>query len=271
MAFKSSKGRDLGKEVITWQSNNVGQGIDGAGDGAEVDIAVPTITWPPSSGETGKTLEISAYSGAEDYGATNVIFTYGNGLNFNNANTAIYSFNDETPGFLYVPDFPINSDVSAKIQYVNVKGESVTGPPVNFSVSFDMFAGNDLPGSTLETYDIQPEGTYGVKKAFDGDTNTFFGPPQGGGADRYMNWNFSDGFPLSAGDSFQLLGTAGGGFQPSISFANGQSTTLSSTITISSNTRISSMNTAVYGRADRYSNIKGFNVNGVLQTHKSFE
>ena len=29
MAFKSSKGRDIGKEVATWQSNNIGQGIGG--------------------------------------------------------------------------------------------------------------------------------------------------------------------------------------------------------------------------------------------------
>ena len=34
MAFKSSKGRDIGKEVATWQSNNIGQGIgSGAGGG----------------------------------------------------------------------------------------------------------------------------------------------------------------------------------------------------------------------------------------------
>ena len=34
MAFKSSKGRDVGKEVATWQSNNVGQGIGGGAGGA---------------------------------------------------------------------------------------------------------------------------------------------------------------------------------------------------------------------------------------------
>ena len=33
MAFKSSRGRDLGKEVATWQSNNIGQGIGGAAAG----------------------------------------------------------------------------------------------------------------------------------------------------------------------------------------------------------------------------------------------
>ena len=33
MSFKSSRGRDLGKEVATWQSNNIGQGIGGAGSG----------------------------------------------------------------------------------------------------------------------------------------------------------------------------------------------------------------------------------------------
>lgn len=34
MSYKSSKGRDLGKEVIVYQSNQVGQGIGGAGGGA---------------------------------------------------------------------------------------------------------------------------------------------------------------------------------------------------------------------------------------------
>lgn len=34
MAFKSSKGRDVGKEVQTYQSSQIGQGIGGAGGGA---------------------------------------------------------------------------------------------------------------------------------------------------------------------------------------------------------------------------------------------
>ena len=34
MAFKSSSGRDVGKEVKTYQSDNIGQGIGGAGGGA---------------------------------------------------------------------------------------------------------------------------------------------------------------------------------------------------------------------------------------------
>lgn len=33
MSFRSSKGRDVGKEVTTWQSGNIGQGIGGAGGG----------------------------------------------------------------------------------------------------------------------------------------------------------------------------------------------------------------------------------------------
>ena len=34
MAFKSSKGRDIGKEVATWQSNNIGQSIGGGAGGS---------------------------------------------------------------------------------------------------------------------------------------------------------------------------------------------------------------------------------------------
>ena len=33
MAFKSSKGRDVGKEVQTYQSSQIGQGIGGGGGG----------------------------------------------------------------------------------------------------------------------------------------------------------------------------------------------------------------------------------------------
>tara|TARA_B100001059_G_scaffold47413_1_gene40322 strand:+ start:490 stop:1323 length:834 start_codon:yes stop_codon:yes gene_type:complete len=39
MSFRSSKGRDVGKEVTTWQSSNIGQGI-GGGAGAGAPVAV---------------------------------------------------------------------------------------------------------------------------------------------------------------------------------------------------------------------------------------
>ena len=270
MGFKSSKGVSVNSLIAVNRSRKsiLGQSVNEPTP--PVDIVTPTITYPSSGANTGKTLEISSYSGGKGYGATNIIVTYNNGTNFDNSNTFIHSLNDESPSFIYIPDMPSNnSDVAAKVQYINNQGETVIGPPIQFATIGDIFAGNSS-GTTEGGFPTQLDGPYGVINAFDGNSNTYFGPTSGGrNPSTTMVWNFTSGFPLSAGDSFQPTGYAGGGFQATITLANGQSAVLGQTITVSSNTTIKTFTCGLWGISNQYSRISGFRVNGVLATHSS--
>lgn len=269
MGFKSSKGVSVNSLIQVNRSKKsiLGQSVNEPSP--PVDIATPTITYPSSNGNTGKILEISSYSGGENYGATNIIITYNNGTNFDNANTFMYSVSDSSPSYVYIPTLPNNNnDIAAKVQYVNVKGESIIGPPIQFATTADIFAGNSS-GTTEVSFPTQIDGPYGVANAFDGNTSTYFGPTSGGrNPSTAMIWNFTNGFPLSAGVTFQPQGFAGGGFQATITLANGQTANLGQTITVSSNTSISKFQCGLWGIGNQYSKISGFKINGVLATYK---